>query len=209
MFYQLTAAHAAFMLAAIMEWQNVSRDSSDVLHPAVATPPASGASRPGCTGGSVRLDDFRLRAWRGRYPDLPALSPRTGLAGHVERPGQVDRRPRASRRRAARLNRQPPRPQRSWPAMPLRSPPWPAFVWAWVGLLAGTLGLAWPGGPAAWPARDRPRPSAPAAVRPRLEDRDLEADHPSALMRRTTAARGRPPAIIDGHAAITPTHRWP
>src|SRR5215475_5825544 len=124
MFYQLTAAHADFMLAAIMEWPNVSRHSRDVLHPAVATPPASGASRPGCAGGRVRLDDFCLRAWPGRYPDLTALSPRTGLAGHVERPGPVDRRLRATRRRAVRLNRQPPRLQRSWPAMPLGSPPW-------------------------------------------------------------------------------------
>jgi hypothetical protein len=93
--------------------------------------------------------------------------------------------------------------------MPFGSPPWPALVWAWVGRLAGTLGLAWPGGPAAWPALDRPRPSAPEAMRPRLDDRDLEDGHPSALMRRTTAARGRPPATIEGHAAITPTHRWP
>src|SRR5215510_2590079 len=141
MFYQLTAAYAAFMLAAIMERPHVSRHSSHVLHPAVATPPASGASRPGCAGGRVRLDDFRLRTRRGRYPDLTALSPRAGLAGHVERPGQMDHRPRATRRRAARLNRQPPRPQQSWPAMPLRNPPRPALVWALVGRLAGTRGL--------------------------------------------------------------------
>src|SRR6266540_2863511 len=123
MFYQLTAAHANFMLAAIMEWPHVSRHSRNVLHPAVATPPASGASRPGGAGGRVRLDDFRLRTWRGRYPDLTALSPRAGLAGHVERPRQVDRCPRTTWRRAARLTRQPPRPQRSWPAMPHRNPP--------------------------------------------------------------------------------------
>jgi hypothetical protein len=79
----------------------------------------------------------------------------------------------------------------------------------WVRLLVGTLVLAGPGVPAVWPAAVRPRLRAPVAVSPRLEDRDRGDDPPAALMRWTTAARGQPPAIIEGHVAFMSPRRWP
>jgi hypothetical protein len=195
MFCQLTAAYVVSMLVAVMETCNGSRHSHHLLHPPVAAAPASGASRSGCAGGTRRLDDLGLRTRRRRHSHLPALSPRAGLAGHVERSRHVDRCPRATQRQAVRLNRWPPRPQQSRPAMPLMRPPGPGLVWVWLGLLVGTLVLAWPGVLAAWPAVDRPRTSRPEAVSPLLDDRDLEDDRPSALTRRTTAL-GLPPATI-------------
>src|SRR5262249_25994875 len=70
-------------------------------------------------------------------------------------------------------------------------------------LLAG-LGVLAP-----WPALDRPRTSAPEAVSPLLDDRDLEDDPPSALARQTTGVLGLPPATIEGHAAVMSPHHWP
>jgi hypothetical protein len=144
---QLTATDAVFMITAIMERHDVYSHSRDIPHPAVAAAPASRPSRPGCAGGPRRLDDLRLRTRRGRYPHLPALLPRPGLAGDVERPGHVDRPCHTIRRRAARLNRLAPRPRQSWPGMPLMRPLWPGLVWVWRGLLVGTpvpLARHWP-----------------------------------------------------------------
>jgi hypothetical protein len=151
-----------------METFNGSRRSHHLSHPPVAAAPASAANRLGCAGGSQSLDDLGLRTRRRRHSHLPALSPRASPAGHVERSRHVDRCPHATRRQAVRLNRWPPRPQQSWPAMPLPRPPWPGRVWVWLGLLVGTLVLAWPGVSAAWPAVDRPRTSMPEAVSPLL-----------------------------------------
>ena len=198
-----------FMIAAVMELHHACSHSHHLSYPPVAAPPASGASRPGCAGGPRRLDDLRLRTRRRRHSDFTALSPRAGLAGHLERPRHLDRGPRATRRRASRLNRRPLTPQRSWPATPIMGPPWPGLVRVWVGLLVGILVMVGPRVPAVWPASVRPRTRVHDAVSPRLDDRDLEDDPPSALMRRTTAARGRPPATLEGHAAVTPTQRWP
>jgi hypothetical protein len=121
----------------------------------------------------------------------------------------VDRGPRTTRRRAAHLNRRAYRPQQSWHATPIIGPLWPGLVWVWGGRLVGLLVRAGPGIPAAWPALDRPRTRAYDAVSPRLDDRDLEDDPPSVLTRWTTAVRGRPPATLEGHAAVMPSHRWP
>src|SRR5262245_7050809 len=145
MFCRLTAVYVVSMLAAVMETYNGRRHSPHRSHPPVAAAPASAASRLGCAGGTRRLDDLRLRTRRRRHAHLPALSPRAGLAGHVDRSRHVDRCPHATRRQAVRLNRWPPRPQQSWPAMPLMRPPWPGLVWGWLGLLIGTLERAWPG----------------------------------------------------------------
>ena len=210
MFCRLTAAHIVSMLVAIMETFNGSRHSRYLSHPPVAVAPASEASHPGCASGTRRLDDLRLRTRRRRHSHLPTLSPRTGLAGHVERSRHVDRCPRATQRQAARLNRWPPRPQQSWPAIPLMSPLWPGLVWVWRGLLVGTLVLVWPGVSAAWPASDRPRTSMPEDVSPLLDDRDLEGGRPSAPTRRTMAL-GLAPATIGprgDHAHSLYSHVW-
>src|SRR5262249_44969111 len=121
----------------------------------------------------------------------------------------VDQRPYAPRRRAAHLNRRPLRPQRSWHATPIMGPPWPDFLGVWVGLLAGMLLIAALGVPAAWPALDWPRTSAHEAVSALLDDRDLEDDPPSVLARRTAGVLGRPPAPLEGHAAVIFPHYWP
>jgi hypothetical protein len=120
--------------------------------PPVAAAPASAASHPGGAGGPRRLDDRRRRTRPRQHAPLPALSPRAGFAGHVERSRHVDRGPHATRRQAVRLTRWPPRPQPSWPAMPLMSLLWPGLNWVWRGTpgryagarLAGRLsGVAW------------------------------------------------------------------
>ena len=85
----------------------------------------------------------------------------------------------------------------------------PGLVGVWVELPVGMLLIGGLGVPVACPARDRPRTRACDVVSLRLDDRDLEDDPPSALARRTTAARGRPPATIEGHAAVMSPHRWP
>ncbi len=208
MFCRLTAAHVVPMLGAVMDTFNGSRHSHHLSQSPLAAAPASGARRPGCAGGTRRFDDLRLRTRRRRHSRLPALAPRAGLVGRGEQSRHADRGPRATRRRAVRLNREPLRPRPSWAAMPRMRPLGPGLVWVELGLLVGTLVRAWPGVSAARPVVDRPRTSMPEAVSPRLDDRDLEDDRPSALTRWTTAL-GLPPATIAGRAAITPNHCWP
>src|SRR5262249_44835496 len=127
------------MIAAIMEPHDGDCHSPYRSSPVVTAPPASGASRPGCTGGTRRLNVLCRRTRRRRHAYLTVLAPRAGLAGHVARVRHVDQRPYAPRRRAAHLNRRPLRPQRSWHATPIMGPPWPDFLGVWVGLLAGML----------------------------------------------------------------------
>jgi hypothetical protein len=57
------------MIAAVMEPPEACRHSHDRSDPAVATLPASGASRPGTAGGTRRLDEFRRPTRRRRQED--------------------------------------------------------------------------------------------------------------------------------------------
>src|SRR5262245_10235594 len=125
---RLTAMYVVSMLA-VMELSDGRRPSHHLSHPPLAAAPASAASRLGGAGGARRLDNLRPRTWRRRHPRLPALSPRAGVAGLVDRSGHVDRGPHVTRRQAVHLNRWPLRPQPSWPAMPLMRPSWPGLVW--------------------------------------------------------------------------------
>jgi hypothetical protein len=57
------------MIVAVMEPYHACRHSHHRSYPAVATPPASGASRPRSAGGARRLDDLRLQTRRRRHED--------------------------------------------------------------------------------------------------------------------------------------------
>src|SRR5262249_34447824 len=197
------------MIAAIMEPHNGDCHSPHRSSPVVTAPPASGASRPGYTGGTRRLNALRRRRRQRRHASPTAMAPCARFVGHVARARHVDRHPHAPRRRAAHLNRCALRPQRSWYVTPIMAPPWPDLIGVWVGLLVGMLLIVALEVPAVWPVLDRPRTGAHDAVSLPLDDRDLEDDPPSALARRTTGALDLPPATIEGHAAVIFPHHWP
>src|SRR5215510_13587500 len=194
------------MIAAIMEPHDGDCHSPHRSSPVVTAPPASGASRPGYTGGTRRLNALRRRRRQRRYASPTALAPCARFVGHVERARHVDQHPHAPRRRAAHPNRRALRPQRSWHVTPIMAPPWPGLIGVWVGLLVAMLLIGGLGVPAAWPALNWPCTSAPEAVSALLDDRDLEDDPPSALARRTAGVLGRPPTPLEGHATVMSPH---
>jgi hypothetical protein len=79
---QLTTAHAFFMIAAVMEPPDACRHSHDLAYPAVATLPASGASRPRSAGGTLRLDELRRPTRRRRHAEQ-ATTAEASTAGTV------------------------------------------------------------------------------------------------------------------------------
>ena len=74
------------MIAAVMAPSPACRPSPHRASPAVATPPASGASRPGSAGGARRLDALRRRTRRRRQAEQ-AKHAEVSTAGNVKGSG--------------------------------------------------------------------------------------------------------------------------